>query len=432
VQELARHNLVRLRERLHARPLRDPVLAALWAALPPEPEVLRVSPHRTVLRLPSAASPDGRSWLLKLDHPRRPAEALRRLLRLPPGLRERRAWGLLGGTEARAEELAADLVVFARPWIERAAPGDWAAGLDALHDRGWSDPDLALEDLAWTADGRLLPLDLGHAAHTPGGAPQLARAADRAVLAAALPRVEGLALLAAAGGATAEAATQLERALGDRARRAWIRAARCGRDCRDFERVAGGSLRRGFAPGDSAGEPLAAGRRSEVRRHGEAVAKRYRRPGAAGALRRALPALSPAFRALRRFHLLELEGIPAALPLGRQGDTLWTAAVGGRPAGPADLPALADWLRRLHERGHGLRDAKPANFHLTAEGPVLLDADGLTPARQRPARDLGRLVAETAPGSEAEAAVLAAHPAPGRDEVRRWAERFRAVLARRR
>jgi len=433
VSDLARHNLVRARERLHARPLRDPQLAALWEAMPPAPPVLRLSPHRTVLRLPSEHAPDQRSWLVKLFHPRRPGEGLRRLLSPAPALREARLHRQLGLADGRAEQLAPDFGLFARPWRERCPAGDWAAGLAGLHQRGWSDPDLSLEDLVWTEQGELLPLDLGHARRTPGGAPALARRADLSALAAELPLEEAERLLAEAcrlaGWDDYCAAELLHSGRGDRARRTWIRSARCWRDCSDFEAVAAGSRRRGFSPPSGEGESLKRGRRGEVDRFGDAVRKRYLRPGALSGLRRRLPRLSPAAQALRRLHLLELSGITAARPLAWLRDCLWTEAVDCPAPTLAELPDLASWLRRLHSAGHGLRDAKLANFALGPDGPVLLDADGLTPARARAERDLGRLVAEAPGGSAEEQEALRAYGPHEPPAVQHWAARFRQVLA---
>ena len=430
--ELARHNLVRARERLHARPPRSHALAALWSALPAEPEVLRLSPHRTVLRLPSESSPDRRDWLLKLYHPRRRGELLRRLVSIPPALRElagHRALGLLGGA---AEQLAADFGLFARPWLPRCPAGDWGAELARLHRAGWSDPDLCLEDLLWTANGELVPLDLGHARFTPGGAPPLARRADLAAVAAELPPEEAEPLLARAchlaGWDEACAAELLHRGRQDLARHRWVRSARCWRDCSDFVRVAAGCLRRGFQPPPGQGQVLKRGRRGEVVRFGQAVRKRYLRPGPLGSLRRRLPAASPAARSLRRLHLLELTGFEAARPLAWLGDCLWTSAVDLPVATLADLPQLAGYLRRLHAAGHGLRDAKLANFAIGAGGPVLLDADGLTPGHLRPHRDLGRLAAEAPAGSAAEAECLRAYGPHRLEAVSAWAARFRRVL----
>ncbi|RMH03516.1 MAG: hypothetical protein D6702_05830, partial [Planctomycetota bacterium] len=220
-----------------------------------------------------------------------------------------------------------------------------------------------------------------------------------------------------------------ELARRDRARRAWIRSSRCLRDCSDFVAETATARRRGFAPpaaGD--GVVLARGRRSRVVRLGPVVAKHYLRAGAPAGLRRLLPALRPAARAFRRLHLLELEGLPAARPLAWTGDVVWTSWVEGREAAASDLPALAAWLRRLHDRGHGLRDAKAANFRMTSDGPVLIDADGITPARLRPARDLGRLAAEAGDADCLEA-LLAAYGRHEEAAVERWRLRFRRLLA---
>ncbi len=430
MEELARSNLVRLRERLHERPLRDPLLARLWRQASAAPECLRVSPSHTVLRVRTEGG-----WVLKFYHPQRPAEGLRRLFRRPPAGRELRLARALGWTAVRAEQPRADLGIYAHPWIEPGPSGDWVQGLAELHRRGWSDPDLSREDLIWDGEGRLHPVDLGHARWTPGGAPLLARRADLATLLAELPEED--AARAAAAGEKADpphapfsSAELLASVPEIRRSRAWRHARRCRRNCADFVRVVGGALRRGFSPPTGKGDTLRSGRRSRSILYfaERTIGKEYFLTTPLRRLRR-IAGVGPARAAARRLTFLGELGLPAATLLGWRESWLWTSLVEGRDPGIEDLPLLAGWLGTLHAAGVGLRDPKPANFRIRADGQaVLVDGDGIEPRLRRPGRDLGRLLAEVEEDSPSWWRIQRAYGHPLPTGCRRAARRFRRML----
>lgn len=357
-----------------ARP-RAPLLAELAArAREGAGEILRGSPQRTVVRIPHA----GDDWVLKVYHPRRRLEWLRRRADRAPALREQALARALhvrlpGLPEVVAEQASAGLGLAARRWIPGrdaaeilagsaagAAAERIGSGLAALHRAGWSDPDLHPKDLlvpaepaccglAAAAEGELarglalLPLDLGHARWSPTGAPPLARRGDVLLLILALPppiQVEILEPLlrgyAAAAGAEPgwrelrrvlrpdRAAEWLAGAAEARRAALWRQSARCLRDNRDFERAARG-VRRRTAPAavlallesgraGGEGEVLAAGRRSRVARLGPVIVKTYHRPCYLSWLRRRL-GCGPARRGFRRLYALELHGLEGARPL---------------------------------------------------------------------------------------------------------------------
>lgn len=148
----------------------------LQSAAAGEGELLRLSPRRTVFRLVYQERP----WLLKLDAPERPFESLRGLLRRPSMQREAHNWKRLArrwpevavvAEDAVAEQLDPSRGCFARPWMSGRTGLDWqeddafqvGRGMARLHGFGWTDPDLNPGDLLLDAEGRLLPMDLGHA-----------------------------------------------------------------------------------------------------------------------------------------------------------------------------------------------------------------------------------------------------------------------------
>lgn len=466
-------NLAWLRARDGARVPGEAGPARLWArALAGEGELLRVSPHRTVLRLDAEdldAAPHG--WLVKLMHPRRRGDAWRNRLRTPPALREHEAWQRLAarlGISVRAfgEQLTPELGVFIRAyWQGEAAQADAATarGLAALHGERWVDRDLALDDLLWVEDDEgapcLLPLDLGHAdvALAPRPPEELYRALVRllAGLPAATARSWAPTLLSAHAEwlHNWEADDLVRRSRLARKKQIEKRSARSLRTCSDFVATPRGARRRGFEGDSPAEQPthpsttddarpdlLAAGPRSQSLRVGKAVWKWYPRAGAWEAWRRRLGA-GPARRAYRQLAMLELAELAATQPLAYEtapaGEWLATTWIDGRDALASDLPALAAWLGQLHREGWGLRDAKASNFRIeTARGPVLIDADGLTPTAARAGRDLARLLAEhpdDGPATDAlHAAYLETAPPPGPrfdEDLRRSVARFRSVLA---
>ena len=445
--ELARTNLIRVRELLHRFPLRRLELAALWQrGADGSGAVLRLSPERTVLRVDGAA---GGSWVLKLHHPRRRAEGLRRLLSPAPALREARLAAQLGLGRWLAEQPSPAVGVLARPWQERHPPGDWARGLRGLHDRGWSDPDLSADDLLWNDRGQLVPLDLGHARFTPGGAPLLARRADCLLLLSGLDEREAEAAATRLHGEYRSifppvwgVAELLAEARRVRAARHWRHSRRCLRACSDFEPHGGGARRRGFASVDDAGEELRRSTRTTVTRRDGCVEKEYLRAGPWQRVRLAV-GRGPARLAYRRLYCLELQGRAAARVLAwsptARGERLVTEWIDGRPAAASDVPLLAGFLADLHGAGIGLRDAKAANFRVLPDGsPVLIDGDGLRFAAPRRARDLGRLLAELPAGDPRLADAWEGYASGGgpppagatRRAAQAEARRFRAILAR--
>lgn len=138
--------------------------------------LLRLSTRRSVFLL----SDEGQDWILKLDAPERPFEALRARLRRPPLARESRNWQLLSERWPvlqellgcmSAEQLDASRGCFARLWFDGRRGETWqasdakavGAGMAALHQLGWTDADLSPKDMLLDTSNRLLPLDLGHA-----------------------------------------------------------------------------------------------------------------------------------------------------------------------------------------------------------------------------------------------------------------------------
>ncbi|MDP6849827.1 MAG: hypothetical protein QF524_02685, partial [Planctomycetota bacterium] len=170
MKELERHNMTHLREQFHAHPLGQETLTLLWNSASACPEILRLSPHRTVLR---CEGPRRQNWVLKIFHPKRSWERFRRVFSNYPALREYQVHQSLGLGEALTEQLTPTLGVFARPWLEEAeaeiSPTTWGTGLARLHNEGWSDSDLSMDDFLFVKQ-KLTPLDLNHATYTSGGA----------------------------------------------------------------------------------------------------------------------------------------------------------------------------------------------------------------------------------------------------------------------
>jgi hypothetical protein len=472
--DLHTENLAWIRERLGARVPQSAGLASLLQrALEGEGELLRVSPQRTVLRLDALdtyAAPDG--WLLKIFHPRRRTESLRRLVSLAPAQREYEAWQRLAARlavplRADSAQLGSGVGVFSRAfWQGQAAQADEATAhsLATLHKARWIDRDLALPDLLWwtnqDGDRQLLPLDLGHAQVTALPLPpeQIYRSLARLLsgLDPALARSWAPSLLEAHAQVLPDWKVEslLQRSNKLRNRRAWRRSLRALRDCSDFHVDEQGARRRGFeaqAPAwpialDEGQELLAHGPRSSTLRAGEVVWKFYPRPGAGQAVRRALGG-GPGRLAYRNLAALEILGIAAARPLAwlkhPQGEWLATRMVAGPQAHAAATDELAHWLAVLHDHGFGLRDMKCSNFCLeenpqSGEAPTwaLVDADGMTPRIEDAARDLARLLAEHEHDGEATAKIqsryFAVHASADADFLRRVAEKtalFRATLA---
>jgi len=163
MQELAHANLVRIRELLHAYPLKDSRLQKLWGLASKSPIILRHSRHRTVLKVKF----EQQTWVLKIYHPQRKFELLRRLVSKAPARRELSAAAGLNFSKACAEQVCAGLGVFARPWLEDVgylpSVQDWGRALAKLHLLGWYDRDLSPLDFVWNTDGLAIPIDLGSA-----------------------------------------------------------------------------------------------------------------------------------------------------------------------------------------------------------------------------------------------------------------------------
>jgi len=352
---------VALLERWRAAPIpREPRLRALLElALRGQGELLRLSARRVALRLPL----EGRDWLLKLDAPQRPLEALRRALRAGPARREARNAERLAAElsgmprPALAEENLAGFGIFARPWIEgRNAAAELVeqaeligSGLARLHAAGWTDPDLTAADLILPPAGTLLPLDLGHArVRRRGAAVPERRLRDFVQLLASVPveRARAAAPGLAEGYARLAPAPAKVRDLlqaSDRLRRELLRrqSLRCLRDCRDFAATADGINRRGPNPGLTI--PL-------------------QRPSAREARH--------LFRAL---YELELHGLRALRPAScGPGGRLTGSLPASRPATPADDEALLDLSAEFLRAGFALALEQLEHFAIDAQGRAWL------------------------------------------------------------
>ena len=459
-------NLAWIRDQAQDLRPRGPGMKRLFErALAGEGEVLRISPQRTVLHMAAEdreAAPDG--WLLKLVHPRRRGEALRRRFSGPAAEREAAAWRLLAprlelSLRVEHEQLLPQLGVFARNYfVGKAAEANdaTAAGLARLHHERWVDRDLALDDLLWveTDHGvQLLPLDLGHASVSmlPPPAEKIYLALVRLLSALPPERAEAWAsgLLAAHEDLLPswKADDLVRRSARTRERRAWQRSRRALRTCSDFTADAQGVRRRGFDaaappwPLTTEMVPLSEGPRSTTLERDGVVWKFYPRSGAWQSVRRSLGA-GPGRSAYRALAWLEILELPACRPLAwlPHADGEWIASefIPGTLPTLEDLPQLAASLARLHRAGVGLRDAKCSNFRRTAAGALtLIDADGVTRGVEDPARDLARVIAESpqddAVTEEARQRYFALSGAqPDERFERRYAERltaFRAKLA---
>ncbi|MCH2100544.1 MAG: hypothetical protein MK209_01275 [Planctomycetes bacterium] len=392
-------------------------------ALNGEGELLRISPHRTALRLEAEvhdAAPDG--WLLKIAHPRRRGEALRRHFSNAPAEREAEAWRLLAprlgvGVRVEAQQLRPQLGLFARNYFEgKAAQANdaTAAGLARLHHERWVDRDLALSDLLWvkTENGlTLLPLDLGHATVSmlPPPTEKIYLALARILSAMPAEQAEPWAssLLAAHDELLPSWQVEdlLRRSTRTRERRAWQRSRRALRTCSNFIAEGSGVRRRGFEEAPPAwplpvdAQPLSEGPRSSTVATTQAVWKFYPRSGAWQNVRRSLGA-GPGRAAYRALAWLEILALPSSRPLAYlphpNGEWIASTWVPGEEPTLEQLPKIAGYLSRLHRTGVGLRDAKRSNFRQSASGElILIDVDGITRGVEDAARDLARVIAES-------------------------------------
>ena len=231
----------------------DPLLATLLdAARAGDGEVQRLSERRVVLWVPHG----GRRWLLKVDRPRRPLEALRARLRPPSGLREavalrrlaERVPALAGPVHAEAPGQGASL--FARHWWTGRPASELLpkrateilTGLTLLHEAGWSDPDLLPGDLLLGQDGALRPVDLGGARERDQSTSASRRRVDLLLLLAGLPLAQAERTVAAAGLPDHERVLEAASALRDR--RLHRQSARCLRRTRDFTPQSDGGIER--------------------------------------------------------------------------------------------------------------------------------------------------------------------------------------------
>jgi tRNA A-37 threonylcarbamoyl transferase component Bud32 len=449
--ELSRANLERIRRLLDGLEAHTPLLnGLLQRALQGQGEVLRISPQRSVfqIEMPDPEAPsDGsdlaasaNSWLLKICHPARDWEYLRRLVSTPPVLRELENWQLLAARldlkiRCQAQQLRPQLGIFARPFFQGTPAmqvlsertDDLASGLAKLHSKRWSDRDLDANDLLFADDfdGHLIPLDLGQArlGIFPLAAELVYRDLARLLSGLDPGQMEALAspLLNAHHQAqmlpswTSE--VLLRRARRIRQRRTWQHSARCLRTTSDFIGSANQARRRSFVATpplhfDSA-NVLSSGPRSTTLRTADVCWKMYPRPGLGQGIRKGI-GLGPGRLAYRRLYWLELLGLPAARVQAWQlsGDAEWVANgwIDGQPLRAKDYPDLARYLARLHRNGVSMRDPKPANFLLNADRQiVLVDADGLRNHSLDRERDLARILAECTTGTELESDCLHAY-----------------------
>jgi tRNA A-37 threonylcarbamoyl transferase component Bud32 len=470
--ELCRANLERIRRLLNGLEAETPLLnKLLQAALDGQGEVLRISPHRSVFRIDLPAPAVTQTWLVKLSHPDRDWEFLRRMVSTPPALRELENWQLLAsrlGLEfpLDAQQLHPQVGLFVRPFFSgvRASEAlperskDLAQGVAHLHGLRWSDRDLDAGDLLYADefDGQLIPLDLGQARLGALNLPAelIYRDLARLLSGLELPLIRALAnpLLDAHQGAEMlhgwTASGLIQRALRIRQRRTWERSARCLRKVSDFCASSSQARRRSFAhanpPAIDPAQILSSGPRSTTLLTDQVCWKMYPRPGLGQGIRKSM-GLGPGRQAYRRLYWLELLGLQAARVQAWQasGQAEWVATswVEGEPLQPADYPELARFLADLHLNGVSMRDPKPSNFVLGPERQiVLVDGDGLRNHSLDRGRDLARLIAECEPGSEQENLCLMAYQQsfaqgsdteqalPDRGRMNRYAESFRQRL----
>ncbi len=407
-------------------------------------EVRRISAHRTVWKL---AVDDGdsaaRQWLLKVYHPRRPMERMRRLLKRAPAMREKENWDLLAHRMGMvipifAEQPQADIGLLARPFFRGRNARQWVTsrddlshlvqGMAGLHAAHWSDSDIAADDLLFVEElnHALLPIDLGHAKVSLMQPPVETIYRDLERLLASLPPQYAVKLAAAFLPAKPyrtwfkdfDSQTLVKRSLQNRSEHAWKRSRRCLRLVSNFQADKTSSRRDGFAdsPPEANSEARKSGPRSSTHCVAQTAWKHYPRSGTAQQWRRQMQ-LGPACQAFRKMYFLELLGFAVA-PVqawlaGDHGEWMATKWLDGGSPSLEQLPQIAIYLAKLHAAGVGLRDAKPSNFVFAAPqeattatnsntGLHLIDADGIRPQLRQPWRDLARVIAEVPADSDIE------------------------------
>ncbi|MBT3339638.1 MAG: hypothetical protein HOM34_07585 [Planctomycetes bacterium] len=413
---LLRDNLNRVSDLLAGHDWANEQMNELWAAAQLESAVLlRLSPQRTVLRLSS----HGKEWVLKIFHPMRKSTALRQIFRACPATREK---ALLEAYDkdciAAIEIVHAGLSFLARPWVDAL---DLANALSispektakcaaryfaSFFEKGWLDLDPSAQDYLYLPmEDALIPIDLGHAQRHGDCIPASGRHGFFLRILSSLPD-DGPGARALANSCSplcgASPAELLEGSRQLRNNRFRHRSFRCLRSCSDFRPSNDGGHQ---ALVEKKGRSLSTSKRSLVEHQNKTVTKTW-------LLKRWTRHLAKTFgqsqakRSFRMLYLLELHGIPAARPLAwsptPHAGELTCAFVNGTHANPNDLTSLARHLAATHRAGLGNRDPKMSNFILTENGPVLIDADGVRDRMSRPARDLGRLLAEAQADSPAE------------------------------
>jgi len=425
VSELLRDNFGKVSNLLEAHTWKNPHICELWqAAQKDSTKVLRLSPQRTVLRviLPTGA------WVLKIFHPNRKVNALRNSFRASAATRERELvadWctGQADPTlsEFHSECVNANLTFLTRSWIEaptlafslERSPEETAQiaanSLKSFLDAGWIDFDPSATDFLFQPNqSSLIPLDFGHAIRSDAPVPAVARHLLFLRLLATLtddgPAARALAASAAplCGRSPSELLESSRLMRNEQLRK---RSHRCLRRCSDFRpHSEGGHIRRAYArvkePASGEGANscvLSKGRRSQVTRYGNQIKKSWSNQGLSR-LAATMIGRQQARRSFRMFYLLELHGIPAAQAIAwspqPEAGVLTTLLVKGHAPRISEFTAIARHLAATHRAGLGNRDPKPSNFMMTESGPVLVDADGIRDRLTRPARDLGRLLAE--------------------------------------
>lgn len=445
--DLLADNVKYLRGRVGSASISNSLLAELWQQVADGGgEVLRISPHRTVWKCQPPAAVDAAehdAWLLKVYHPQRRAEALRRLFKAAPAMREEENWRLLAqriGIQfaLAAEQVCSDVGMLARPYWSGVRASDslakkksvqaakamdrLASGLALLHRAHWTDSDLDANDLLFVDDfdGMLLPLDLGHAQVSLMKPPAEAVYADLQQLLASLPpeiamQMAVVLLKEEHHGSWLKGyapARLVERALQARTEHAWKRSRRCLRTVSDFDFDTGSSRRQGAdaLPDFANASPIKSGPRSTLYRAADTAWKFYPRDGVGQKLRKNLH-MGPACLAFRRLYFLELLGFQVAPVQAWQsadgGEWLATQWLQGTEPSREQLPLVAAYLAKLHAFGITLRDAKPANFVLDGDQQLhLIDGDGIRPQLSNAWRDVARLIAEVEADSEMEAICL--------------------------
>ena len=386
MQELARINLVRIRELLHAQQVRDKQLALLWSEASAKPVVLRHSPARTVLRVAAEdSSALSQDWVLKLYHPHRSYEMLRRLISKAPALRELEAALRCGYEDSIAEQAHQQLGLFARPWIEDEGfepdARSWGSEIAALHLRGWSDRDVSPNDFVWTKDGKALPLDFGSARFRLNQAsPRIIQWRDLVRLLAAFPpsrRGQWLEDFVdsheqiiqseappipwqrfwAAWPARFSHQKLDAAAARHRCRRMWRRSSRALRECSDFRVLEDGILRRGFEPPH--------GKLTILAKSTVAISVEC-----GGIWQIQMHSMRDASCAHRHLHLLELFGLPAVKSLGYRGDVLWLDGSPLSLANHEQQAAIDKTIGLVNSEGYYLPDT--TGFAIDADGQAIV------------------------------------------------------------